>query len=119
MDPTEVSTGSKKSQGRRMAPSREKFGRLLAGILETGEITARRDSAFSSTKMETNMKACGPWTKSMDKVLTGGTRVESSGESIPAIGLKTRSTAEEPSSLKIATDTMATGSTECRKERAE
>ena len=74
---TEVCTGLKRSQDKRMVPSRAKSGRPLADISVTGETTARRDSVFSSTRMVTNTRACGPWTRSMDKVLTGEMRTAS------------------------------------------
>ena len=117
--PTEVCTGLKRSQDKRMAPSRVKSGRPLADISVTGETTARKDSVFSSTRMATSMRACGPWTRSTDKVLTGETRIASSGESIPVIGSRIRSTAEVLSSSRIAIDTTGTGSTECPKAKEE
>jgi hypothetical protein len=40
-----------------------------------GEIIAKKDLVFSSTKTEINMKECGPWTKNMDKVLTGEMKI--------------------------------------------
>lgn len=102
-----------------MAPSRAKSGRHPAGTSVTGEITAKRASVSNSTRMETSMKVCGPWTRNMDKVHTGEMKMPNSGESIPATGLKTRSMVEEPSFSKTVTDTMDTGSMECLKEKAE
>ena len=115
----EVCTGLRRSQDKRMAPSRVKSGRPQAGTLVTGETTARRDSVFSSTRMVTSMRACGPWTRSMDRVLTGEMRIASSGESIPVIGSRIKSMAEVLSSSRTAIDTMDTGSMECLKEREE
>lgn len=115
----EVCTGLRRSQDKRMAPSRVKSGRPQAGTSVTGETTARRDSVFSSTRMVTSMRACGPWTRSMDRVLTGEMRIASSGESIPVIGSRIKSMAEVLSSSRTAIDTMDTGSMECLKEREE
>jgi len=36
-----------------------------------GEITARRDSVFSTIRTVISMKACGPWTRSTDREPTG------------------------------------------------
>jgi len=67
--------GLKKSQGKRMEVSKERCGRRQAGILEIGEIIARKDLVFSFILMEINMRGCGLWTKSTDKVLTGAVKV--------------------------------------------
>lgn len=115
----EVYTGLKRSQDKKMAPLRVKSGRPPVGTSETGETTARRDLVFSSTRMVTSMRVCGPWTRSMDKVLTGEMRITSLGENIPAIGSRIKSTAEVLSFSKTAIDTMDTGSMECLKEREE
>jgi hypothetical protein len=53
-----------------------KSGNRLQGILETGKTTARTDSVFSSTKMETNMKECGREIGDTAKVHTGEMRQE-------------------------------------------
>ena len=115
----EVCTGLKRSQDKKMVRSKAKYGRPLAGILETGETTARKGSVFSSTRMATSMRACGPWTKSMDKVHTGEMRIASLGESIPVIGSRIKSMVEVLSSSRTAIDTMDTGSMECLKEKEE
>jgi hypothetical protein len=109
MGHTDPSTGSRRSQDKKMAPSRVKSGRPPPGISETGETTARRASVSNSTRMATSTKVCGPWTRNMDRALTGETRMPNSGESIPATGSRTRSTEEVPSSLRIAIGMMATG----------
>ena len=67
----EVCTGLRRSQDKKMAPSRVKSGRPQAGTLVTVETTARRDSVSNSIRTVTNTKACGPWTRSTVKVHTG------------------------------------------------
>lgn len=54
-----------------MEALKEKCGQDLPGTLVIGEITARKVSVFNFIRTVTNMKECGPWTKSMGKVLTG------------------------------------------------
>jgi hypothetical protein len=39
--------------------------------LEIGEITARKDLEYNFTLMEINMKECGRWIESTDKVHIG------------------------------------------------
>lgn len=102
-----------------MAASKEKCGQRHQDTSEIGEITARKASASSSTRTVTNTKACGPWTRSMVKEPTGGMRVTSWEESIPAIGSRTRSMEEVPSSSRMETDTTATGSMACPKVKEE
>ena len=108
-DPIEVCTGSKKRTSKKTAASRVKSGLPQAAILVTGATTAKRDSAFNSTKMEISTKACGPWTRSTDKEPTGDLMLANFAENTQATGLKIRSTAEAPSSSKTATGTMDTG----------
>lgn len=76
MDLTDLFIGLKRNQGKRMDLSREKCGRRHPGILEIGETTARKDLEYSSIQMETNMKACGPWTENTDRAHTGGMNAE-------------------------------------------
>ena len=60
-----------------MEASRERCGLALLGILVIGEITARKVSVFSFTKITTNTKVCGPWIRNMDKEHTGEMTVAS------------------------------------------
>ena len=73
---TDPSTGSKRSQDKKMEASRERCGKKLVDILVTGEITARKASAYNSTRMVTNTRVCGLWTKSTVKVPTGVTKTK-------------------------------------------
>ena len=114
---TEVSIGSRKSNDKKMAASREKSGSRLHATSVTGEITARKASESSSIRMATNTKACGSAIKDTARELTGRTRAANSVESTPATGMKTRNMAEVPSSTRVETGTMATGSTACRREK--
>lgn len=56
----EQSTGLKRSQSKKMALSRVRCGKSLAGTLVTGETIAKKVSVFNSIKMVTSTKACGP-----------------------------------------------------------
>lgn len=102
-----------------MGASRERNGSRPLGTLEIGRTTAKRALAFSSTKTETNTKACGHKTAGMDRELTGGMKVESSGGSIRVIGTRIRSMEEALSSIRTEIGTMATGSMGCHREREE
>ena len=93
-------------------------GNHLRSTLVTGVITARKASEFSSTRTETNTRACGQLTRGTARELTGRTKAANSDVNTQATGMKTRSTEEELSSTKMATDTMDTGSTGFRKEKA-
>lgn len=77
MDLIDQSTGLRKSQDKKMEASRERSGHPLRGISVTGLITARRALVSSSSRMETSMKACGQWIRSMGKALTGDLMAES------------------------------------------
>ena len=118
-DLIDPSTGSRRSQDKRTVPSKENCGQSLLGTSVTGETTVRKDSVFSSTRMATSTKECGPWTKNMVKALTGETKTLSSGENILEIGLKTKSTEEVPSFSRTLTDTTDTGWTACLKVKVE
>lgn len=114
-----VSIGLRKRTSKKMAASREKSGRAHLATSETGEIIVKKDLEFSFTKMGTNTKECGLWTRSTAKGLTGDSTEESSEESIPEIGSKTRSMEEAPFSSKTAIDTTDTGSMGCLREKEE
>lgn len=77
MVPIEPSIGLKRSQSKKMAQSKVKCGKSPADTLVTGETTAKKASVFSSTKMVTNTKVCGPLTRSMVKVTIGETNLAS------------------------------------------
>ena len=109
MDRIDLFIGSKRSQNKKMAPSRVKFGRDPPAISATGVTIARKALAFNSTLRVTNMKACGLWIKSMVKALTGATRAANFDASIQAIGSKTRNMVAVLFSSRIVIDTMATG----------
>lgn len=119
MDPTEVFTGSKGRTSKKTEASREKSGPTQAGILATGETTARKGLASNSTRMGTNTKECGLWTKSMAKELTGDLMETNSEENTLATGSRTKNMEEEPFSSKTAIVTTATGSMECLKVKEE
>lgn len=93
-----------------MEALKEKNGSKLQDILEIGKITGRMGLVFNSTKTEISMKACGVAIRDMDKELIGETKVESSVENTLVTGLKIRNMVEEPSSIKMETDTTAIGS---------
>ena len=112
-------SGSRRSRDRRMEASRERNGNTLHDISETGKIIRKTDSVFTSTRMEISMRDFGKETSAMARAPIGGTRQGNSVANIQETGLKIRSTAEALSSTRMRTDTMATGSLECRKERAE
>ena len=42
-----------------------------------GETIAKKDSVFSSIKMETSTKECGPWTRNTVKARTGEMKITS------------------------------------------
>jgi len=115
----DLSTGLRKSQSRRMEPSKEKCGKAHPAILEIGEIIARKDLVYNSTQREINTKVCGQWIKSMAKEHTGDMKLENSEENIPVIGLKIRSTEEEHSSSRTVIVMMDIGSTVCHKVKEE
>jgi len=108
-DLTDLSTGLRKSQSRRMELSKEKNGRAHPAILEIGEIIARKDLVSNSILKEINMKVCGQWIKNMAKEHTGDMKLVNSEENIQVIGLKTKSTEEEHSSLRTVIVMMDTG----------
>ena len=56
---------------------REKNGRHLQGILETGKKIAKKVLGFSFMRMETSMKACGALTNDMAKERTGAMKLVS------------------------------------------
>jgi hypothetical protein len=114
----EQSTGSKRSQSKRMAPSKVSLGRSPADILVTGGIIAKKVLVFNFIKMVTNMKACGLLIKNMVKVIIGAMKMANSEESTQEIGSRINNTEEAPFSSKMATVTMDTGSTECLKVKA-
>jgi len=92
-----------------MGRSRERYGRSHPGISVIGEIIARRGLVYSFIRMETSMKECGPWTKSMGKELIGEMKILSLEESILEIGLKIKSMEEVRSSSRTLTDTTDIG----------
>ena len=57
-----------------MEASRERNGNRLLATLVIGRTTAKMDSAFSSTRMELSMKACGREIGDTARELTGETR---------------------------------------------
>ena len=57
-----------------MEASKEKNGNRHLDTLETGRTTVKMALAFSSTKTETSMRACGRETEDMAKELTGETK---------------------------------------------
>ena len=97
---------------------RVKSGCIPLDILAIGETTVRRVSAFSSFKMETNMKECGARTSDTARELTGVSRPANSVVSTPGTGLKTESTVVELSSTRVEIDTTGIGSTACPRARA-
>ena len=101
--------GSKRSQSRRMAPSKVRCGKALADISVTGVITARKVLASNFIPKVINMKVCGLWIKSTVKVLTGEMKEENYAENTQVTGLRTRSTVEAHSSSKIAIVMMDIG----------
>ena len=115
MEPTEASTGSRKRSDRRMEASKVRCGSHLRSTSVTGATTARKALEFSSTRMEINMKVCGPWIRGMAKERTGKMRVQNCDVNTQAIGTKIKSTEEVLSSTKMEIDTMATGSTDSLK----
>ena len=119
MDLIDLSIGLRRSQDKKMEPSKEKCGRVPPDTSATGETTAKKDLESNSTPKATSTKACGPWTRSTVKVLIGAMKVANYEESIPVIGLKIKSMVAVHSFSKTVTDTMATGSTECPKEKVE
>lgn len=96
-----------------------KSGSNLQDTSVTGRITAKMVLAFSSIRMETSMKECGELIADMDKALTGEMRMESSEENTLVIGSRIRSMEEEPFSIRMVIDMMATGSTVCLKAKGE
>ena len=72
MDLTGVSIGSKRSQDKKMEASKVRSGPGPTDTLVTGETTARRALVSNSTRTETSTRACGPWTRNMVRVPTGG-----------------------------------------------
>jgi hypothetical protein len=116
---TDPFSGSRRSRDRRMEASRERNGSTLHDISETGKITRKTDSVFTSTRMEISMRGFGKETSVMARAPIGGTRQENSVVNTQGTGLKTRSTAEALSSTRMRTDTTATGLLACHKERAE
>ena len=70
-DHIEVCTGLRRSQDKKMEASKERCGLGHPGILVTGEIIVKKDLEYSSIRMETSMKVCGLWIRSMGKVHTG------------------------------------------------
>jgi hypothetical protein len=116
---TDRSTGSRRSRDRRMEVSRERSGNTHPDISATGKRIRRTVSAFNSTKTVTNMRVYGSVISDMAKELTGVMRLESCVVNTQATGTKTKSMDVVPSSIRTATDTMATGLLECLKEREE
>ena len=104
---------------RRMEASRARSGSTLLATSATGKRTRRTDSAFSSTRTETNTRDSGRETSVTAKALTGATRLASSEESIQETGLKTRSTVEGLSSIRTVTGTTVIGSPACLRVKVE
>ena len=102
-----------------MEASRERNGSMLHDTSETGKITRKTDSVFTSTRMEISMRAFGKETSATARGPIGGMRQGSSVVNTQGTGSKTRSTAEALSSTRTPTATMATGSLACHKGRAE
>jgi|APSaa5957512535_1039671.scaffolds.fasta_scaffold97112_1 hypothetical protein len=119
MDLIEVCTGLKRSLDRKTGASKERCGLVLQGILGTGEIIVRKVLVYSSIRMGTSTKACGPWIKSTVRVPTGETTQTNLDVSTLGTGLKTKNMVEEPFSLRILTVTMGIGSMECLKAKVE
>jgi hypothetical protein len=119
MDHTEVFTGYRRSQDKRMEALKEKCGPDHQDILVTGEITVKKDLESNFIRTEISMKVCGLWTRNMVKVLIGEMTLINSEENTLAIGSKIKNMEEEHSSSKIVIDTMDIGSMVCHKEKAE
>jgi hypothetical protein len=100
-----------------MEASRAKSGSMPPGTSATGRITRRTALAFSSTRMETSMKACGKETSATAKEPTGGTKVASLEENTPAIGSRIRNTVEALSSIRMAIAMTVTGWLACPREK--
>jgi len=115
----DLSIGLKKSQSRRMELLKEKNGKAHPGILEIGEIIAKKDSESNSTLKEINTKACGQWIKNMAKEHTGDMKLASLEENILVIGSKIRSMEEAHSSLRTVIVMTDIGSMECHKVKEE
>lgn len=111
--------GSIRSQNKKMEHSKEKCGKMPLDTSAIGETIARKVSVYNSTKMAINMKACGPWIRSMVRALIGEVKAPSYAGSTQGIGSRIRSMAEGHSFLKIAIDMMGIGSMACHKGRAE
>jgi hypothetical protein len=116
---TDPFSGSRRSRDRRTEASRERNGSTLLDISETGKITRKTDSVYTSTRMEISMRDFGKETSVTVRAPIGGMRQENFVVNTQETGLKTRSTAEALSSIRMLTDTMATGLLACHKERAE
>jgi hypothetical protein len=99
----------RKNKGRRTEASRGRSGNTLADTLAIGRTIRRTDSAYSSTKTVTNMKACGRGTSDTVRALTGVMRTASCVVSTRETGSKIGSMAEAHSSIRMGTVTTATG----------
>jgi len=118
MELTDLCTGCRKKRSRKMAQLKEKSGKILRATSGTGGITAKRDSEFNTLKTVTSTKECGQLTKSTAREHTGAVRIKNYVVSTQVTGLKTKSTAEVPFSIKMVIVTTDIGWMECLKERA-
>ena len=101
--------GFRRKRSRRMALLKERNGKAPLAILVIGETIAKRDSEYNTTKMVTNMKACGLLIKNMDKALSGVLKAKNCAVNILEIGLKTKNMEEAPFSTRMVIDMTGIG----------
>ena len=110
---------NRKNKDKKTAQSRVKHGKLPVGTLAIGKTTAKRVSAFNSTRTLTSTKACGRKTSVMVRERSGATRTASYAGSTQATGSRIGNTVVELSFTRMATDTTVIGFQACHKEKAE
>jgi hypothetical protein len=118
MEPIALSTGLRRRKNKKTVPLRVRSGRTPPGTSVTGEITARKASEFNIIRMEISTKACGLWTRSTDRALSGDKTLESWDVNTLVTGTKTDAMVVVPSSTPTEIVTMATGWMDSLKEKA-
>lgn len=116
---TELSSGFKNKKPKKMELSRVTSGYHPQSMSAIGEITAKRGSVSSTTRMATNTKECGQLTNDTVRAHTGEMKIRNSDVNIPATGLKIKSTAVEHFSIKMAIVTTDIGLMDNPKEKVE
>ena len=103
-----------------MGPKNPTNGSAPTSMWGSGKIIRSMGLAYSTTKMETNMKEGGVIIRDTGRELSGlATPKTNSGDNTPAIGKTIRKKEEEPCSSKRGTDMMACGWTANPMAKAE